>query len=86
MTTPDMTINEETEFAYRNVGYGLATFEWGNDFDRYEDGKLFTRCFDTYGMEWKGGHWVFDGGLGMRTYLVRKSDMTPKQIAEANEA
>jgi hypothetical protein len=84
MTEPDMTINEATEFAYKNVGYGLTTFEWGSDFTHYEDGRLFTRCFDS-GMEWKNGMWTFDGGLGMRTYLVRKSDMTPDQIAEAND-
>ena len=83
-TEPDMTITEGTEFAYKNVGYGLTSHEWGSDFTHYEGGKLFTRCFDRIGMEWKGGAWTFDGGLGMQSFLVRKSDMTPAQIAEAN--
>jgi hypothetical protein len=81
----DMTITKETKFAYKNVGYGLVSYEAGDDFDRYEDGKLYTNTFSSYGMEWRGDRWRHDSGFGMRSYLVRREDMTPEQIKEAWE-
>lgn len=81
---PDRSINKNTKFAYKNVGYGLASFEAGDDFERYEGDKLHTSTFDSIGMHWHDTRgWTFDGGLGLVTYLVKKENMTQRQIEEA---
>ena len=85
MSEPNMEITESTEFAYCNTGYGLQSFELGNDFQEYRDGKLFTGTFDSEGMQWNGKRWEFDGGLGMKTEVYFLSEMTPKQIAELEQ-
>lgn len=58
------------KFFYKNVGYGLVTYEKGNDFLKIEDGRLFTRTFDSIGFQWGPKGWFFDGGLGLVTYVV----------------
>lgn len=81
---PDMSLVATTQFAYKNVGYGVISYEGGNDFDRYEDGALFTDTFDRDGgLQWGRGEWFYDGGLGMRTSVIKRDDMTDAQISEA---
>lgn len=58
---------------YRNVGYGLTSYEGPDEVVGIRKGRLFTETFER-GMEPTGreGEWVFDGGLGMRTYATLK--------------
>jgi len=86
MTDPDTNFTTETEFAYCNVGYGVTSFEPGDDFVEFRDGNLFTKTFDSMdGMTWHKGRWQFDSGLGLCTFIVRKEDMTSQQIDECYE-
>jgi hypothetical protein len=71
------------KFFYKNVGYGLTSYERGDDAVEIKDGKLFTETFNTFGMEWKNDQWVFDGGLGMKTFIVGPDDQ--KAIAECED-
>lgn len=63
------------KFAYKNVGYGLTSYEVGNDAIKIRKGKLFTETFDSMGMEWTGQTWKFDGGLGLVTTIVLMEDV-----------
>ena len=71
------------KFFYKCVGYGLTSYERGDDVVEIRDGKLFTNTFDTYGLEWNGTTWVSDGALGLKTYIVSADD--PRAIAECEE-
>lgn len=83
MTTDLKYLKPGDKFFYKNVGYGLTSYERGDDFIEIRDGKLFTETFDSFGMEWNGSTWVFDSGLGMRTYIVGPDD--PKAIKDCEE-
>ncbi|KKT28113.1 hypothetical protein A3G55_02450 [Candidatus Giovannonibacteria bacterium RIFCSPLOWO2_12_FULL_44_25] len=63
------------KFAYKNVGYGLTSYEIGDDALKIKSGKLFTKTFDSTGMEWTGQTWKFDGGLGLVTTIVLMEDI-----------
>ena len=73
-------INAKTEFVYKNIGYGYISYERGNDFVCKKKGKLYTQTFERSGMEWNGNTWEFDGGLGLKTIVMLKSDLTPDQL------
>lgn len=60
--------------AYKNVGYGLISYEGPDTVVEIRDGKLFTETFDSMGMEWKAGQWIFDTGLGLKTIAVDPED------------
>jgi len=70
------------KFAYKNVGYGLTSYEGGSDAIGVKKGKLFTETFDSMGMEWTGTTWKFDGGLGLVTYIVLIEDVPEGQLAD----
>ena len=73
---------------YKNVGYGLTTYEWGrNDVQKIKDQKLFTDTFDSVGMDWDEatGTWKFDGGLGLVCYVVDPNDQVAKREADEYE-
>ncbi|MBI2108679.1 MAG: hypothetical protein HYT93_00660 [Parcubacteria group bacterium] len=70
------------KFAYKNVGYGLTSYEDGSDAIEIKKGKLFTETFDSMGMEWTGATWKFDGGLGLVTYIVLMEDVPEGQLAD----
>ena len=72
-------INKKTEFVYKNVGFGLVSYEDGCDYVCKKKGKLYTEMFDC-GMEWNGHTWEFDGGLGLRTLVVLKSELSPDEL------
>ena len=62
---------------YKNVGYGLTSYEPGHKtVIGVKNGKLFTDSFDSEGMDWDEAtnSWVFDGGLGLRTYAIAPDD------------
>lgn len=73
------------KFFYKNVGYGLTSYELGDDIVTQKGGKLFTRTFDSYGMEWDDRRetWCFDGGLGLKCYIVGFEDEAAKRYVEA---
>ena len=71
------------KFFYRNDGYGLTSYERGDDAIEIHDGKLFTDTFDKIGMEWDGKTWVFDGGLGIKTSIVAADD--PRALAQCED-
>lgn len=74
----------ECKFAYKNVGYGVVSYEMGHGPIEQQDGKLFTDTFESDGMVWKDGQgWLFDSGLGLQTYAIAWEDLTPMQQAEA---
>ena len=79
--------NEDTKFVYKNVGYGLTSYEEGNDFHEIRDGKLITETFDSEGMTWDEAEscWKFDGGLGMITYAILRDEDDDEQNAGLNE-
>lgn len=56
---------------YRNVGWGVTSYEGPDDVIAIRKGRLFTESFER-GMDPTGndGEWMFDGGLGMRTYAT----------------
>ncbi len=68
------------EAFYRNVGYGLVSWEGPDKVIAVRGGKLFTETFDN-GMDPSGqkDEWVFDGGFGMKTYatLVKPEGFDP---------
>jgi hypothetical protein len=70
-------IKSGDEFAYKNIGYGLVSYERGGGDERVwrTKGRLYTDTFSSIGMEWDGTTWVFDGGLGMTTKIVRLEDV-----------
>lgn len=72
------------KFFYKNVGYGLTSYERGDDAVAVRKGLLFTETFSSAGMEWNESKqtWVFDGGLGLRTFIVAGDD--PKANAEVS--
>jgi hypothetical protein len=73
---------------YKNVGYGLTTYEWGrNDVQKIKGQKLFTDTFDSFGMDWDEatGTWKFDGGLGLVCYVVDPNDQVAKREADEYE-
>ncbi len=63
---------------YKNVGYGLITYEHGkNHVLGIKDGILTTKTFDSSGMEWDEFRscWAApDSGLGLRCYAISKND------------
>lgn len=71
---------EAREAFYRNVGYGLTSWEGPDAVVAVRKGRLFTQTFDG-GMEPSGkdGEWKFDGGFGMVTYatLVKPAGFNP---------
>ena len=70
------------EFAYKNVGFGLTSYEKGHGEVWRKGGKLFTSTFDSMGMEWNGETWVFDGGLGMKTYIALLEDVPEGELTD----
>lgn len=46
------------KFAYKNVGFGMDSYEPANDIIEIKNGKLITRIFET-GMNWNGKTWEF---------------------------
>lgn len=68
-------------FAYKNVGYGLVSYEEGDEKIWRKGGKLFTPTFDSIGMEWNGQTWEFDGGLGLKTLVIFLEDVPKGQLA-----
>lgn len=64
------------KFFYKNVGYGLTSYERGDDAVEIRDGKLFTKTVNSFGMDWDDNAktWVFDGGLGMTCSIVGPDD------------
>ena len=69
------------KFCYKNIGFGLTSYEDGSEKVWRKSGKLFTPTFDSMGMEWNGKTWEFDGGLGMKTLIVLPEDVPPGQIS-----
>ena len=65
------------EFAYKNIGYGLVSYEKGDDATGRKKGRLMTECFSDIGMDWdeRQETWFFDSGLGLRTEIVRIEDV-----------
>lgn len=84
MSEPTWKPKVGTVVHYKNVGYGLTCYEEGNAVTGYDPaGRMLTETFDNDGFEWKDGRWVFDGGLGLRTYAVPHDDPDAlKAIAE----
>ena len=71
------TLKEGDSVIYKNVGYGLTSYEPGNnDVIEIKDGKLYTNCFNSTGLEWFDPQkcWKFDGGLGLITYAISADD------------
>jgi hypothetical protein len=71
------------KFFYKNVGYGLTSYERGDDVIEVKGRKLYTQTFNKSGLDWNGSTWVFDGGLGLKTTIVPGDD--PKAIAECED-
>ncbi len=69
------TLKPGDKFAYKNSGYGLVTYEKGNDAVRVKGGKLFTETCDHDGMEWNGETWEYDSGLGLVTTICLMEDV-----------
>ncbi len=77
---------EGEKVTYKNAGYGLVTFET-DEAVGVRKGKLFTRCFDSQGMEWSESRktWVFDGVMGLVCSRVANDDPEAVKFL-ANEA
>lgn len=67
-------------FAYKNTGFGLVSYERGDDIIERKKGKLITDTFDHGGMEWTGNTWKFDGGLGLVTTIVLLEQVPPGKL------
>lgn len=68
-------LGPKDKFSYKNIGYGLISYEEGSDAIGVKKGKLYTDTFDKMGMEWNGTTWVFDGGLGLRTEIATIAEL-----------
>lgn len=75
-------LKQGDEFAYKNVGFGLTSYENGGDVLGRQKEKLFTDAFSKMGMDWNGSTWVFDSGLGMKTYIVLLEDVPEGELVE----
>lgn len=73
-------LKPKDEFAYKNAGFGLVSYERGSDIIGQKDGKLFTDTFSEIGMEWTGDTWSFDGGLGLVTSIVLLADVPKGEL------
>jgi hypothetical protein len=65
------------DFVYRNVGFGMVTYERGSDAIEVRDGKLFTETFSEMGMDWNGETWKFYGGGGLVTTVLLPEQVPP---------
>jgi hypothetical protein len=68
--------------AYKNVGYGIISYERGDAVTAIKGGKLYTPTFDSRGMTWDSfaNAWVFDGGLGLKTYAILPESVPPGEL------
>jgi len=72
------------QFSYKNIGYGLVSYEDGSDAIGIKNGRLFTDTFDKVGMEWNGKTWVFNGGLGMTTEIASIEELRKYEAEQRN--
>lgn len=64
------------EIYYKNVGYGLTSYEGPYKVIDRDHESIFTEDFDSCGMIWdeKNQTFKFDGGLGLVTYATSIDD------------
>jgi len=85
---PLQSLKEGDSVIYKNVGYGLVSYEPGEqDVIGIKKGKLFTNTFDSIGMEWDKRQqlWKFDSGLGLVTYAIPADDPKGLEGLKENE-
>lgn len=70
---------------YKNIGYGVVSYEGPDMVIRKRGNRLYTQAFDKQGLKWDGRTWVFDGGLGLVTYVVSFDDIPPNERAALEE-
>ena len=65
----------------QSAGYTVQWYRTGTGKDSgtgeaIKDGKLYTNCFNSTGLEWFEPQkcWKFDGGLGLITYAISADD------------
>lgn len=70
-------------FAYKNVGFGIVSYELGSDALEVKNGKLITQIFFDTGMEWTGQTWQFEFETsGLTTSIVLEEEIPDTHRAE----